>query len=85
MSAQEGGGAARCPSCSQNAHDETVVAWDKARPWAKGLSWQTQGGRVKESPGSVTCIEIWCTFFIDKRLGKMRAEGRISGQQCTIS
>ena len=28
-----------CPSCSQNAHDETVLAWDKsasrrARGWA---------------------------------------------------
>jgi len=23
------------------------LAWDKARPWAKRLSWQTQGGRVK--------------------------------------
>jgi hypothetical protein len=22
------------------------LAWDKARPWAKRLSWQTQGGRV---------------------------------------
>ena len=32
-------GAARCPSCSQNAHGETVLAWDKsasrrARGWA---------------------------------------------------
>jgi hypothetical protein len=26
-----------------------VVAWEKMRPWAKGLSWQTQGGRVKPS------------------------------------
>ena len=44
-------GAARCPSCSQNAHDETVLAWDKsasrrARGWAgenvarsKGQPW----------------------------------------------
>jgi len=23
------------------------LAWEKARPWAKSLSWQTQGGRVK--------------------------------------
>jgi hypothetical protein len=23
------------------------AAWGKARPWAKRLSWQTQGGRVK--------------------------------------
>jgi len=23
------------------------LAWDKARSWAKRLSWQTQGGRVK--------------------------------------
>src|SRR5437870_8457400 len=23
------------------------LAWDKARPWGKRLSWQTQGGRVK--------------------------------------
>ena len=23
------------------------LAWDKARPWAKRLSRQTQGGRVK--------------------------------------
>jgi hypothetical protein len=22
-------------------------AWEKARPWAKRLSWQTQGGRVE--------------------------------------
>ena len=22
------------------------LVWDKARPWVKGLSWQTQGGRV---------------------------------------
>jgi len=32
------------------------LAWDKARPWAKRLSWQTQGGRVRslglfEHPG----------------------------------
>jgi len=27
------------------------LAWDKARPWAKRLSWQTQGGRVKYPPG----------------------------------
>ena len=64
-------GAARCPPCSQNAHDETVLvrcvqlraalatplkrgkenwkvlAWDKARPWAKSLSRQAQGGRVR--------------------------------------
>ena len=24
-----------------------VLAWDKARPWVKRLSWQTQGGRVE--------------------------------------
>jgi hypothetical protein len=23
------------------------LAWGTARPWAKRLSWQTQGGRVK--------------------------------------
>ncbi|HEV8620125.1 MAG TPA: hypothetical protein VGQ79_03785, partial [Nitrospiraceae bacterium] len=23
------------------------LAWEKARPWAKRLSWQTQGGQVK--------------------------------------
>jgi hypothetical protein len=23
------------------------LAWDKAHPWAKRLSWQNQGGRVK--------------------------------------
>ncbi len=23
------------------------LAWDKARLWAKRLSWQTQGGRVR--------------------------------------
>ncbi len=27
------------------------LAGNKARPWAKRLSWQTQGGRVKQSPG----------------------------------
>ena len=28
------------------------LVWDKARPWEEGLSWQTQGGRVKWSPGA---------------------------------
>ncbi len=28
-----------------------ALAWDNARPWAKRLSWQTQGGRVKYPPG----------------------------------
>ena len=27
------------------------LAREKARPWAKRLSWQTQGGRVKYPPG----------------------------------
>jgi hypothetical protein len=27
------------------------LAWDRARPWAKRLSWQAQGGRVKYPPG----------------------------------
>jgi hypothetical protein len=27
--------------------DVESAAWGKARPWAKRLSWQTQGGRVK--------------------------------------
>jgi hypothetical protein len=27
--------------------DVENAAWGKARPWAKRLSWQTQGGRVK--------------------------------------
>jgi len=27
-------------------HAPCGLAWDKARPWAKRLSWQTQGGRV---------------------------------------
>ena len=27
------------------------LAWDKARPRVKRLSWQTQGGRVKYPPG----------------------------------
>jgi len=36
---KDGEGAARRPSCSQNAHGETVLAWDKsasrrARGWA---------------------------------------------------
>ena len=36
---KDGEGVARCPSCSQNAHGETVLAWDKsasrrARGWA---------------------------------------------------
>ena len=26
-------------------------AWKKACPWAKRLSWQPQGGRVKQPPG----------------------------------
>ena len=36
---KDGDGAARCPYCSQNAHIENVLAWDKsasrrARGWA---------------------------------------------------
>ena len=27
------------------------LVWDKARPRAKSLSWQTRGGRVKYLPG----------------------------------
>jgi hypothetical protein len=27
--------------------DVENTAWEKSRPWAKRLSWQTQGGRVK--------------------------------------
>ena len=27
--------------------DVESAAWGKARPWAKRLSWQLQGGRVK--------------------------------------
>ena len=33
---------ARCPSCSQNAHDETVLAR------VKGASWRAQGGWVRK-------------------------------------
>jgi len=33
-------------------------AWDEARPWAKRLSWQTQGGRVKWPPG-LGGWEVW--------------------------
>jgi hypothetical protein len=33
----------------------------------------------------VACIEIWRTLLFDKRLGKIRGEGRISGKQRTIS
>src|ERR1041385_6044410 len=30
LSRGERGGAARCPSCSQNAHDKNVLAWEKS-------------------------------------------------------
>ena len=44
------------PSCQDSSFTGGYVArrwtteneaWDKARPWAKRLSWQTQGERVK--------------------------------------
>ena len=35
-------GAARRPSCSQNAHDKNVLAW------VRGASWRAQGGRVRK-------------------------------------
>ena len=44
-------GAARCPSCSQNAHDETVLAWDKSESWlAQGWAGRTMRA-VKGSLG----------------------------------
>src|SRR4029078_10066513 len=43
------GGAARCPSCSQNAHGETVLAWDKsASRRARGF-WE--GENIARSKG----------------------------------
>src|ERR1043166_4720785 len=41
FSCQEEAGAARCPFCSQNAHDETVLAR------VKGASRRAQGGWVR--------------------------------------
>jgi hypothetical protein len=38
---KDGEGAAKCPSCSQNAHDEAVLTW------VKGASWRAQGGWVR--------------------------------------
>src|ERR1041384_6431378 len=37
------GSAARCPSCSQNAHDKNVLAW------ANDASRRVEGGRVRRS------------------------------------
>src|SRR5206468_11164007 len=43
-----------CDSCFLIPHNSSRAfvrcggfIWAKARPWAKSLSWQTQGGRVK--------------------------------------
>ena len=56
-------GAARCPSCAQNAHDRNVLAWDKsasrrARGWAgenvarsKGQPWPLPSREVKRTGG----------------------------------
>ena len=37
----------RSAVCTSSLFARCGLAWDKARPWAKRLSWQTQGGRVK--------------------------------------
>jgi hypothetical protein len=47
---RENTGAARCPSCSQNAHDETVLAEEKsasrrARGWAGEKIARSEGQR----------------------------------------
>ena len=44
----DGTGVARCPSCSRNAHDRNVFAWDKsasrrARGWAGENVARSQG------------------------------------------
>ena len=42
-SRKDGKGVARCPSCSQNAHDRNVLAW------ASDASRRVEGGRVRRS------------------------------------
>jgi hypothetical protein len=34
-------------ACASRFTDVESAAWGKARPWAKRLSWQLQGRRVK--------------------------------------
>ena len=41
----------RSAVCTSSALTRCGLAWDKARPRVKRLSWQTQGGRVKYPPG----------------------------------
>ena len=42
------------------------LAWDKVRPWAKRLTWQTQGGRVGEVAARVGRVRSLA--FLSSRL-----------------
>ena len=52
-------GVARCPSCSQNAHVQKVLAWDKsasrrAQGWAGENVVRSQG-----QPWPLPSVDVW--------------------------
>ena len=54
---KDGEGVARCPSCSQNAHDETVLAWDKSASW-RARGWAGEKSGIFEHPAEHVSAEV---------------------------
>jgi hypothetical protein len=57
-SKKDGEGVARCPSCSQNAHDETVLDWDKSAS-RRAQGWVGENvARSKGQPWPLPLIKV---------------------------
>ena len=56
---KSGQGAARCPSCSQNAHIQKVLAWDKSAS-RRARGWAGENvARSKGQPRPLPLEDVW--------------------------